>query len=406
MTELARPLPRLLPPNATPVEAAVEQTIGPRDPGAEQLATLDDARRAPAALLPMLATVEDVPPVWPDDEAARRSLVWQAPRWHALIGTAAGIKTGARLAGAEVVQLERPPSKTFLSGWSAEDRAAWLRQQPQLLLKDGRVRTQAQAAHAGRDFAGACHPARSDALARSHTRAMIRWPDGREETLTTYGWRTATSEREATIDLARRAVAVGIVAGLPLAGFMARADASARLYRIAREAYRETTNALWLSTVSPGLKPLLPTVDVIAERAERPASACAGLPIGGLHTAYGDARERLYRRIYLHDPQAAAVPKHAPAMLGFTRLSSPPFVAQARVRMARRHLHGALVGSALRLAASHGDARERIAPVLDAMDYFRAAHDKVLIDTRMRRGLRASRIWRAGSVTAGDIKPI
>lgn len=402
MTELAR----LLPPNATPVEAAIEQTIGPRDPGAQTLATLDDARRAPAALLPMLATLEDIPPVWPPDEAARRSLVWQAPRWHALIGTAAGIKTGARLAGADVVQLERPPAKTFLSGWSSEERAAWLSQQPQLWLKDGRVRTQAQAAHAGRDFAGACHPARSDALARSHTRAMIRWPDGRIEPLTTYGWRNTTHEREATIDLARRAVAVGVVTGDPLAGFVARADASARLFRIAREAYRENSSALWLSTVSPSLQPLSPTVDLVAERAPRPAIACAGLPLGGVHSAYSDARERLYRRLYLHDPQSAAAPKHAPAMLGFTRLSSPPFVALARVRMARRQLAGAIVGSAMRMSASHGDARARIAPVLDAMDYFRAAHDKVLVDTRMRREVRASRVWRAGRITAGDIKPL
>jgi hypothetical protein len=402
MTEL----PRLLPPNATPVEAAIEQTIGPRDPGTETLATLDDARRAPAALLPMLATVEDIPPVWPPDDESRRSLVWQAPRWHALIGTAAGIKTGARLAGAEVVQLERPPAKTFLSGWTAEERAAWLKRQPQLWLKDGRLRTQAQAAHAGSDFAGACYPARSDALARSHTRAMIHWPDGRIETLTTFGWRTTTHEREATIDLARRAVAVGVMIGDPLVGWVARPDASARLYRIAREAYRETSNALWLTTVSPSLKPLSPTVDLVAERAPRPAIACVGLPLGGVHSAYSDARERLYRRLYLYDPQAAALPKHAPAMLGFTRLSSPPFVALARVRMARRALQGAIVGSAIRLPASHGDARARIAPVLDAMDYFRAAHDKVLVDTRMRRQVRASRIWRAGRVTAGDIKPL
>jgi hypothetical protein len=399
-------LPRLLPPNATPVEAAIEQTIGPRDPGTETLATLDDARRAPAALLPMLATVEDIPPVWPPDESARRSLVWQAPRWHALIGTAAGIKTGARLAGAEVVQLERPPAKTFLSGWTAEERAAWLKQQPQLWLKDGRVRTKAQSAHAGRDFASACYPARSDALARSHTRALIRWPDGRIETLTTYGWRTTTHEREATIDLARRAVAVGLMIGDPLVEWVVRPDASARLYRIAREVYRETSSTLWLTTVSPSLKPLSPTVDLVAERAPRPAIACAGLPLGGVHTAYSDARERLYRRLYLYDPQAAALPKHAPAMLGFTRLSSPPFVALARVRMPRRALQGAIVGSAMRLAASHGDARARIAPVLDAMDYFRAAHDKVLVDTRMRRQVRASRIWRAGRVTAGEIKPL
>jgi hypothetical protein len=402
MTEL----PRLLPPNATPVEAAIEQTIGPRDPGTETLATLDDARRVPAALLPILATVEDIPPVWPPDEGARRSLVWQAPRWHALIGTTAGIKTGARLAGAEVVALERPPSKTFLSGWTAEERAAWLRQQPQLWLKDGRVRTKAQAAHAGHDFAGACYPAQSDALARSHTRALIRWPDGRIETLTTYGWRTTTHERDATIDLARRAVAVGLMAGDPLVGFIARADASARLYRIAREVYRETSSTLWLTTVSPGLKPLSPTVDLVAERAPRPAIACAGLPLGGVHSAYSDARERLYRRIYLYDPQSAALPKHAPAMLGFTRLSSPPFVVLARVRMARRNLYSALIGSAMRLAASHGDARERIAPVLDAMDYFRAAHDKVLVYARMRRQVRASRVWRAGRITAGDIKPL
>lgn len=402
MTELAR----LLPANASPLEVAIEQVIGPRDPGADVLSEIDDARRARSSMLPMLAALEDIPPVWPSSDDERRSLVWQAPRWHALIGTAAGITACARLAGAQVIQIERPPAKTFLSGWSAQDRAAWLAQQPQLLLKDGRIRTSAQAAQAGRDFAGACYPARSDALARSHTRATIRWADGREEPLVTYGWRTASTDRQSTIDLARRAVSVGIVLGQPLSGHIARADASPRLYRIARETYRDTSSSLWLSAVSPSLAPLSPVVDVVAERATRPAVACAGIPLGGVHTAYSDARERIYRRIYLHDPQAVSGPKHAPAMLGFTRLSSPPFVSLVRVRMPMRALRGAVSGSAMRLSASNGDARDRIAPVLDAMAYARAAHDKILIDTRTRRGVRASRVWRAGSVIAGDIKPL
>lgn len=98
----------------------------------------------------------------------------------------------------------------------------------------------------------------------------------------------------------------------------------------------------------------------------------------------------------------AARPKHGPTYLGFTRLTSPPFVAVAHVRMPPRRLPTTIASTAMRAALSMGDARERIAPVLDAMDWARAAHDQVLVRSRLHGTARASRIHEAGAVLAGQ----
>ena len=80
----------LLPLAATETERAISRTIGPWTPGAEVLSTLADPQRIPAALLPHLGAGEDLPPVWPGDDASRRALIQYSPRLHALIGTPKG----------------------------------------------------------------------------------------------------------------------------------------------------------------------------------------------------------------------------------------------------------------------------------------------------------------------------
>jgi len=124
-------------------------------------------------------------------------------------------------------------------------------------------------------------------------------------------------------------------------------------------------------------------------------------PLAGF-AARGDSAARMYARVRLHDPAVANRPKHGPAYLGFTRLSSPPFIALAHVRMPPRRLPFAMAGTAMHAALSAGDAAERMAPALDAMDWARAAHDKVLVRTRLYATARASRIYRAGSALAGN----
>lgn len=404
MTELRADL---LPANATEAERAISRAIGPWTPGAETIATLQDPQRIPAALLPHLGAGEDLPPVWPADEAQRRALIAASPRLHALIGTPAGLRALARLAGARIAQLEMPPAKTFLGFWDEASRQQWLAAHPEMRIRTQRQRSQSEGLMLGRAFIA--HrgepPCRTAAMARSAIRAEIVWPDGRVEPLTSHGWTTLDTESSGTVDLAGRAQAVGIVCGMPLAGHISRADASARYWRIARVQYRDRLNILTLRQTSPSLTPLTPDVQTVAERARRPGVLAFGATLGGAHTARSDTDARLYARVRLHDPAVAARPKYGQTYLGFTRLTSPPFVALAHVRMPARRAPFAMASTAMRAALSTGDARDRIAPVLDAMGWARAEHDKVLVRTRLHARARASRIHKAGSVLAGQTIP-
>lgn len=394
----------LMPANGTPTERAISRTIGPWTPGAEVLSTLADPQRIPAALLPHLGTGEDLPPVWPDDEASRRALIAASPRLHALIGTPKGLRELARLAGARIARLEMPPAKTFLGFWDAESRAQWLAAHPEMRLYTLRERVRAQGLMLGRAYVGTASepPCRTEAMARGAIRAEVVWPDGRVEALSTHGWSTTDSAATGTVDLARRAVAVGLMCGQPLSGQMARADASARIWRIAQVQYLARGWQLWLRQMSPTLKPLSPDAEAVARRAARGGVLTLGATLGGAHTCRSDAASRLYARVRLHDPAVAARPKHGPAYLGYTRLTSPPFVALAHVAMPARRVPFAMAGTAMRAALAQGDARDRIAPVLDAMDWARATHDQILIRTRLHGTARASRIHRAGRVLAGQ----
>lgn len=402
MTELRADL---LPANATEAERAISRAIGPWTPGAETIATLQDPQRIPAALLPHLGAGENLPPVWPADEAQRRALIAASPRLHALIGTPKGLRELARLAGAHIARLEMPPAKTFLGFWDEASRQQWLAAHPEMRIRTQRQRSQSEGLMLGRAFIA--HrgepPCRTAAMARSAIRAEIVWPDGRSEPLTSHGWTTLDSEASGTVDLARRAVAVGQVIGDPLAGQVSRADASARLWRIARVSYRERVHLLTLRQTAPSLSPLSPDVELVAERVPRAGVLAFGATLSGAHTVRSDATARLYHRIRLHDPAVAARPKHGPTYLGFTRLTSPPFVALAHVRLPPRRVPFAMASTAMRAALSAGDARTRIAPVLDAMDWARAVHDKVLVRTRLHARARASRIHKAGAVLAGQI---
>lgn len=391
----------LLPASATSAERAISLAMGPWTQGVDVLASLGAPGSIPSALLPHLGAGEDLPPVWPDDEASRRALIAASPRLHALIGTPQGLREMARLAGAHIARLEMPPAKTFLGYWDESSRSQWLAAHPEMRLYTLRQRAPAEGLMTGGAFVGTEPPCRTSAMARSAIRAEIVWPDGRIEPLTQHGWSTVDSEATGTVDLARRSRAVGMVCGQPLAGQVSRADASARYWRIQRVSYHERQHTLTMRQMSPSMRPIMPDGDAVAERAVRVPAACLGAHV--THTARSDASARLYTRIRMHDPSVAARPKHGPTYLGFTRLTSPPFVALAHVRVPARRAPFATAGSAMHATLAAGDARQRIAPVLDAMDWSRAVHDKILIRTRLHVAAKSSRIHKAGAVQAGQI---
>lgn len=394
----------LHPPNATPQARRVEQaTAWDLDPNT--LRTLYDPERIPADLLPWLAWGENVP-VWPESEQAQRDIIARSRRLHGLIGTAAGLRAGARLAASEVTRLTTPPAKTFLGYWDAQSRRDWLAAMPQMRIYPQRERAPAQGLMLNHDHLGhsAAPALRSDAVFRATSRTTLWRPDGTETELTTREWQRSEASGNATLEVAQRSQSAALHCGQFTGGYPARYNARQRLYRIDQQGYRYGTATLSIRTTTASLTPLSTDVEIVSERAPRPGAQLSGLPIGGLHLCRLDSATRYYRRSYLHDPEVQGRTTKSPAHLGATRLGMPPFNVEARVRVpARRsatlHLNGHV--GALHPAGRH--AEQHMAPTLDAMAWMRAEADKILIDTRHTSPLLARQTLTAGDYTAGQI---
>ncbi|MFA7597016.1 MAG: phage tail protein I [Novosphingobium sp.] len=130
-------LPSLLPPNTTPFQQALEQTIAARQAlPAELVSAVLDPDRCPEHLLGFLAWDLSVD-IWQDDWPVekKRHVLRIAWRLHRLKTTPAGIKAHVALTGAEVVKIVRPPARGFLRGAMTEaQRIAWLEGLPQVRI--------------------------------------------------------------------------------------------------------------------------------------------------------------------------------------------------------------------------------------------------------------------------------
>ncbi len=392
----------LLPTNATALEQAAAKACAPTLSPAV-LRTLHDPAKLPAALLPWLGWGENVP-LWPESEVQQRDLIARSRRLHGLIGTSAGLREIARLTQAEITRIIRTPAKTFLGGWSEADRKAWLASHPQLRLYPRRSRATAQSLMLGYGHMGESANV-TEAVFRATTRAVLVTANGEQRELTTREWHTASTTGNATLEVARRSTGAGLHLGAPLAGAVVTGDANTRLWTLNQSAYRYGTATLKIRATTPTQRPLSTDVEIVAERAVRPAACLAGLPISGIHLCKLDGELRYYRRTYLHDETVNPPSKAAPAYLGDTRLGMPPFHAQINVKMPERHSHSMHIGSDYcgTGATCARDAKTHMEPTMNALNWMRAEADKLLIKTRQRSDLRARQTVTAGTVIAGQI---
>lgn len=412
----------LLPRNASPLERAVEQVLGPQDPGAPLIHTIPHPERIPAALLPWLAWGERVMH-WPAGEAQRRSVAARSHRLHGLIGTAAGYRAGARLVGAQVTRIEAHPGKTFLGWWDADARAQWLAAHPELRLYARRERTTATGLMLGRDHAGAT-PVRTDAVFRATTRATLV-QGGAETDLGVREWRIESAEGDATLELARHDQAPGLHCGQVLAGATARYTAAHRLWAIDQRAYRYGVARLLLRQLPTGFAPLSADAEPIAERAVRLGAGCLGarpewyqdggsrrrvprtqesMSLGAAYPARMDTATRQYRRVRLFDPAVTASQRNGPSYLGRARLGLPAWETELRVQLPKRLAASRFCGDPHGHAATR-DAGAAIGAVADVLERFRAEHQRVLIDTRNTETLRVRETSRVGAVVVGQVNP-
>ncbi|AMR77301.1 phage tail protein I [Cupriavidus nantongensis] len=401
----------LLPPNATPLERAIEQvTVTEPDPGILRL--LYQPHAIPFRLLPWLAWAEDVP-IWPKrdnaaaDEAIKRDLVANSWRLHRLQGTLAGLRRMAHYAGARIVGVFTPPSKNFLApALTNAERAAFRALYPQLRIYRYRTIGQRQGAMLhGAHLGHGVFPLISDAIARIAPRAYL-YRDGVESELAILQRSSTTSTRTAITEVEVRAPGVrrhvSFIAGHPR--YLATSDARQRIYNLQlADAYQQTDDALSYTTITPSLTPIDVRFDNVAEIGHARGVFLGAAQLGQSYRvlALSTARDRLYQRLAVFDPDIEVSRVRAALHFGGQhRLGFPAHNAELRVeirgRRTLRHAGRFVVGHTVT-----SDQRP-LSEALAAMRWAKRLSDRIAIDTAIRRPEAAGAHLVAGDVIAGE----
>ena len=390
----------LLPPNATGFERAVELSITPTD-DSQAISPLYSPQDVPAALLPWLAWAYDVP-LWPAAPSERRQITADAWRLSRLRGTLSGFKAIARYAGVEITQAITPPAKAFASpSLTKAERNAFVARYPQLRIYRHRTSGQRVGLHCG-DTLGRWSTVQSDALLRMLPRAYL-WRDGVETELAVIERATKTTTATAEASTVTEVAIPGAAGRMSFAGlfprFLTVTAAAKRFYRMAlTETYLDSAETLRRVAVDPGLTPIDVRPDAIAQ-----TGTAQGVHAGQFvarHLMPSTARDRLYQRLFLFDPDIDVARRTATLHLNAGRLGMPAHHAELAVRIpgtvsrlaVSRYLHGYLVAT----------AKSALADCLDAMRDMARASDRITLNTTIKRPASAGESVLAGSLIAGD----
>jgi hypothetical protein len=387
-------------PRATPLERAVESAAATGlTPNA--LRTLYRPADIAAPLLPWLAWGENVP-VWPADEAERRAVVAESWRLHRLRGTLGGLRAITRYVGVDITRAITPPAKAYASpALTRAERNAFVARYPQLRIYRHRTAGQRVGLHAG-DCLGRHPPAQSDALLRILPRAYL-WRDGVEAELTVIERTTVSTSRVAESSTVTEVAIPGAAGRLAFAGrhphYLTVTEAPRRFYRVAlRQAYQDSADALRRVAATPGLMPIDVRPDAVAQ-----TGTAHGVHAGQFvarHLTPSDAADRIYQRLYLHDPDIDVHHRTATLHLNAGRLGMPPHHAELSVRIpgarhplaAWRYVRGHLVAT----------DKSRLTDCIEALRWMARASDRIALNTTVKSPATAGETVISGAILAGQ----
>lgn len=364
-----------------------------------------DIDRVPASALPHLADQFHIrhTVAWrrASTDAERRGLVKGALARHWVKGTLAGLRLGAADAGARLERAVTPPAKLFASAaLTVDERNAFVARYPELRLYRHRVVGQRQGAMLHKAYAGgATYPLISDALLRVLPRAYLA-RDGRETELTAVERESTsrTGQAETVTEVRAPGTAAGLAFCTGHVQHLAKSDAAKRIYRVRlAQTYQASSETVRRSTVQPGLTAL----DVRYDQVAMPGQArgrFAGQALGG-QLLTSTARDRLYQRLHLFDPDVALQARTSALHLNQGRLSMPAFHAEVAVRItgrqqptaAWRFTHGHLVAQ----------PQSQLGDCLEAMRDMARAADRIAVNTAIEKPATAGEQNPAGALMAG-----
>lgn len=414
--------PPILPDSSSPYEAAHGQVSAWRWDriDVDILRRVRDPWLCPERLLPFLAyqrSVDIWDPDWPAQK--KRAVIAAAPEDHRLKGTLAGIERYLRHADVELISAIVPPDKTFLMpGFSSAERQSWLDRFPQLRMYPYAAQAQQQfktfttaAMQRSKHFLGDGHP--MDAATYSRYRRIARLYEPRDGSLADLTVRSTKSiifrgdafEQEEVI-LPEQPNRFGLfLDDAPRAQtFLAPPDYVAeRVITLRTEkAYQYRVGQSQYNTVSPGWQPVEVRPEGVVETGSRNgAQLIAGDVLHGRFLPASTAWQRIYERIYLHDPSRLPNSRPRSMHLGHTRLGMPAYHAELKIAVRNRRPNLAVNG----YTAGHlyRTGTKRLDLARSAVVSAKAHRDKILINTKTRRPIQAGDPIVAGQYRFGDL---
>ena len=408
----------LLPQNRTAFEEAADLTGARIADLPLDLPRLVRPFEAPAPFLPWVAwglSVDFWEKDWPEDK--HRLMLARSLHMHARKGTATAIAEAVRIMGGDLRRFIVPPAKTHLSpAFTPTEREAYLALFPQLRVYPfvARGRTGPFGCFLsvkrmlGETLLGPIRPISTNAS--RYTRTATLWDRGEETTLTvrevkleTVGL-VAAKQFDEVILGPKATRAIHLDAPPHARGFLVDDQAVAqRMIRIPRDAGyqfrlgRETYTTVWPQAQLIDVRP-----QFIAEvHAGQKGAVHAG---GGSRIAGGFlpptvAWRHLFERWHIHDPDRIPIERRRSMHLGNTRLGMPAYHAEASIRLpgrrpwrvAGRFVQGFVIST----------TKQPIADARHAVRITKSLRDKVLLNTRTHRAIRAGDRPKIGQAAVG-----
>ncbi len=368
------------------------------------LATIQNLDQTESSFLEYLAGDADIAETvaWhrANNKREQVALIEAAYTRHRMRGTDAGLSQAAIDAGGTVRRIIAPPSKFFPSAsMTPAQRNAWLSQHPELRLYPRRVPGQQQVFHANGIPGGKFIPAPSTAMLRSRLRVTLV-QNGVETELETADWQLANVATQVVNEIMVPGQRGYAYFGCGIPRFAFPTDAAQRRYMFRDIAmYEETTATLGMKTATPSLTPIDTDGEMVAEVRTAPTKAYFGCGIPRFAVPL-NAELAMYRRIKLFDPTVPAVRVRASCHLGYSRFGMPAHTAEVQVALfGKRHFKAQGRFAGLFYVPSNPVPLQRLTASMAAS---KRASDKILLDTKVHRSVKAGR-FKAGSVVAGSV---
>ncbi|HWO57700.1 MAG TPA: phage tail protein [bacterium] len=338
----------------------------------------------------------------------RRALIKSAVAYHRLKGTLAGLAWAGSRVGLSILRAITPPAKVYCAPTlTRAERDAFLARYPQLRLfryRNRGVRLPYGFYCDAAFLSGRHYPTVTDAVLRIGWRAFVRETAGTESPVTTLVREIRRASALALLWATIRRPGHGGFGTYPgrliPRSYLVTNEAGGRLFEVRLDRpYLDFDEELHQRTALPGLDPIDIRWTPVAERWIE-HGVMLGRFVRG-HLADNGARDRLYRRFHLFDPDVPVLRRGRSTHVGAMKLGMPAYTAELQVSMPARK-SPRLLG---RFATGYWAPRipSRLERGRGALRLAVSYRDRVWLDTHTHQKLRSGYAVRSGAVVAGQI---